>query len=164
MMRGARETTTTRFRLWVGAAALVVSSFTSGCGSDEPDVRQYRDIGQVCLESDDGQRLSFRVFTSDQCLSACDENVFSCSATLVGTRIELRTLLETSRIPGVEVCPASCESAAGRCLLDVPSPGNYQFGFGSSFDTATLPREGRIALFGEHRCEPEDSTLPNPFR
>jgi hypothetical protein len=105
---------------------LLAASFISACASDEPDVRQYRDVGQVCLESSDGQRLTFRVGTGDQCLTSCDEDVVSCRATLEGTRIDLSTLLETTPIPGVEICTAGCESAAGTCVLDVPSPGTYR--------------------------------------
>src|SRR5687767_4138989 len=92
---------------------LLAASFIGACASDEPDVRQYRDVGQVCLDSSDGQRLTFRIFTGagtgGPCLSSCDENVVSCRATLEGARIDLSTLLETTPIPGVEVCTGGCE-------------------------------------------------------
>jgi hypothetical protein len=144
-MRGARE-------------FLFAASFISACASDEPDVRQYRDVGQVCLESSDGQRLTFRVGTGvgtgDYCLSACDENVVSCRATLEGTSIDLSTLLETRPIPGVEICTGECVGAAGSCVLDVPSPGTYRFRFAGRVDRATLPLEGAVGLFEELDCEP----------
>jgi hypothetical protein len=137
---------------------LLAASVIGACASDEPDVRQYRDVGQVCLESSDGQRLTFRIFTGvgtgDQCLSSCDENVVSCRATLEGTRIDLSTLLETTPIPGVEICTAGCENASGTCLLDVPSPGTYRFRFAGRVDRATLPLEGAVGLFEERDCQP----------
>lgn len=137
---------------------LLAASFIGACASDEPDVRQYRDVGQVCLESSDGQRLTFRIFTGvgtgDPCPSACDENVVSCRATLEGTRIDLSTLLETRPIPGIVECAGDCENAAGTCLLDVPAPGTYRFRFAGRVERATLPLEGVVGLFGGHDCEP----------
>jgi hypothetical protein len=147
----------TRFRFSVGAAVLLAWSFTSGCSSDDAGTREYRDIGQVCLESSDAQRMTFRVFTGGQCLSACDENVMSCSATQDGNRIELHTVLEVTPIASEKGCIALCDGAEARCVLDVPSAGNYQFGFASLLDTEALPVEGSIPLFGDHPCEPTPS-------
>ena len=140
----------------VGAAVLLAWSFTSGCGSDERGVREYRDFGQFCLEPSDGQRLTFRVTAGDRCLSACDENVLSCSAALDGTRIELHSLLVATPIADERRCIALCAGAEGTCVLDAPSADSYQFCFASLLDTETLPTERSTPLFGAHPCEPPE--------
>lgn len=155
-MRDARETTAMRFRSSLGPAVLLASSFASGCGSDERGVRVYRDVGLFCLKSSDARRLTFRVFTGDRCLSACDENVLSCSATLDGARIELHSMLMLTPIADEKTCIALCDGTEATCVVDAPSAGDYEFGFAGLVDTEALASDESIPLFGEHQCEPPE--------
>jgi hypothetical protein len=154
--RSARERA-----IWPLLVALAANVSACG-GSDAPELREYPDVGQFCLRSSAGLRLVFGVHTTDACLSACDDNRLSCSATLDGTRIELQTLLTTQDIPGVEICTTDCRGASGTCSLDVPAPGTYEFGFASRYDTSTLPMAGSLPLFGDHECDAAMPLLPNP--
>ena len=138
--------------------ALVVASGLS-CGDDEPRSRTFRDVGEgFCLSADASGHatISFVVGWPPHCLSGCDVNTASCRAVLTGNRIDLLTRLEVRDRPGVELCTTECQITTGTCELDVPSPGDYDFGSGSGFDTATLPTEGRVPLFGGHSCAPSD--------
>jgi hypothetical protein len=84
---------------------------------------------------------------------------------LRGTRIELRSALELRELPDVQVCPAGRLGSMATCELDGVPESDYRFGFASRIDTATLPIEGSIPLFGDHACN-ADATgpmLPNPY-
>lgn len=139
------------------AAWLLLAACATACASGGRGVREDRDVGLVCIESGGGQRLTFRVSSGDRCLSACDENVLSCSAALDGTRIELHSMLVATPIADEKGCIDLCAHTEGACTLDVPSAGDYQFSFASLVDTETLPTDESIPLFGEHPCEPQDS-------
>jgi hypothetical protein len=136
-----------------------------GCGSDEPRTRTFSEVGEFCVKSEDAERLTFSVVVGppDRCLSGCEGNATSCRARLTETRIELSSVLETWELPDVQECPASCFVSTATCELDVPAPGNYRIRFASRIDTAILPFEGSIPLFGDHECDAEAFlTLPNP--
>ena len=149
----------------LGRAAILLLVISVGCGSDGRSAREYVDVGTFCVTPAAGG-LTFRVFVApnERCLSACDTNELSCRATLSGNRIELRSLLEVRDEPGVSECPTGCLGSTGRCELDAPSTGEYEFGFASRVDRVTLPFAGSIPLFGEHACEADDPMPLDPFR
>jgi hypothetical protein len=133
-----------------------------GCGSDEPRTRTFSEVGEFCVKSEDTGRLTFSVIV---CVDACEGSATSCRATLTRTRIELSSALETWDLPDVQECPGGCFRSTATCELVVPAPGNYRIRFASRIDTAILPFEGSIPLFGDHECDAEEMILmlPNPY-
>jgi hypothetical protein len=145
------------------AACLFLAVGAMACGSDEPLTRTFTDVGEFCVQSDESGRLTFSVVVTAPCLSGCEGSATSCRATLTGTRIELSSVLELRELPDVEECPAGCMGSMATCELEAPPAGDHEFGFASSFDTATLPLEGSIPLFGDHECDRMVPLLPNPY-
>src|SRR5690606_10990096 len=136
------------------AILLMAAAARSGCGGgDEATLWRTRtDIGTLCVRPNGGGGPEFLVSVSPlaQGLSTCHINTLSCRATRTGDRIELTTRLEIRDDSDVEICDAACHGTSGRCELGDAPPGEYQFGFASRFDTATLPLALAAPLFGEH--------------
>jgi hypothetical protein len=153
--------------LALGRVAVLVLAATGAisCGSDDLGTRTFPDVGRFCVASDDDGGVTFSVIVGLDypSLDSCHGSASSCRATLSGRRIELRSFLEIRELPGVVECPAESGASRATCALEGLPAGEYQFGFASRVDTATLPFEGSIPLFGDHECDPMVLTLPNPY-
>lgn len=144
-----------------GRARLLVAA----CGGDELRTRTLENVGQFSWTASDGGQVTFSllVSASEHCLSSCEGTTTSCRATLTGTHIELSSRVELRELPGVVVCPAGCLGSVASCELQVPAAGEYELAFAGRADSAALPLDGSVTLFGDHECEPNYPLLPNPF-
>jgi hypothetical protein len=141
-----------RSRVQISTVCVAVVGATS-CGSEDAGTRRYDNVGSFCLlpPTDGGATRVLVKFDDDVC-GTCAVGVGSCSAIAVEARVELRSSLVLRYQDG------ECQSACGRffatCELEGPASGNYGFAFESRFETATVPPETSVALFGhDNGCD-----------
>jgi hypothetical protein len=139
-----------RSRARASGAFLLVGAMS--CGNDDLRRRTYVDVGRLCLlQAADSGPMTVLVIFDDVCLS-CAVAEGSCSATVEGTRVEMKTSLELTYIEGE--CQSDCGWASATCELELPAAGNYGFGWKSRFDTAMVPPETDVPLLGnEEGCQ-----------
>jgi hypothetical protein len=134
-------------------AALLLVLSPSGCGDDDPDVRQYRDTGTLCLFPDTTGGTTIAI-GFDVCLSCDDLPSASCSASVTGNQVAITSALDVSPRPDAPMtCPADCSFASATCELSVPSSGEYELVlFGARSTAVTLPVTDGVAPFGDVAC------------
>jgi hypothetical protein len=122
------------------SGVLGLVAVVGACGGSDADTetRRFENIGVISLSPGNGSMTISVAFNS--CLSSCNQNVGSCSASVVGDTVVIETLLEVITDKDSDgICDTACWPAAASCQLENPPSGTYSIHSGMSSARIELP-------------------------